>query len=108
MKNSFRMLALAGAVAASVFTSQAQPYVAGVFNNWSSLASPMSGSPAVYSYVVPPGTGFPGALDEFKVLQTGGSWNVGFPPNNVWTLFDSMGGNTFYYSPGPFSDGWYP
>jgi hypothetical protein len=108
MKKAFKFSAVAGAVAASVFTSQAQPYVAGDFNGWNSSSSPMTGSPAGYTYVVPPGTGYPGSLDEFKVLQTGGFWNVTFPPNNVWTLFDSSGGNTFYYYPGPFSDGWYP
>lgn len=108
MKNSFKIFAVAGAVAASVFTSQAQPYIAGDFNGWNNSSSPMTGSPAGYTFVVAPGTGFPGSVDEFKVLQTGGSWNVTFPPNNVWTLFDSTGGNTFYYYPGPFSDGWYP
>jgi len=108
MNKSFKTFALAGAVAASAFTSQAQPYVAGIFNGWDNFASPMTGSPAGYTYVVAPGTGSPGSVDEFKVLQTGGSWNVTFSPNNVWTLFDSTGGNTFYYYPGPFSDGWYP
>ena len=108
MKSSYKLFAAAGLVAVSAFTSQAQPYVAGDFNGWNSSASPMSGSPAGYSYVVAPGTGVPGSVDQFKILQTGGSWNVTFPPNNVWTLFDSTGGNTFYYQPGPFSDGWYP
>ena len=108
MKQPFKLFALAGAVAVSTFTSQAQPYIAGDFNGWNSFASPMTGSPAGYTFVVAPGTGFPGSVDEFKILQTGGSWNVTFPPNNVWTLFDSSGGNTFYYYPGPFSDGWYP
>jgi len=109
MKQPFKLFALAGAFAVSVFTSQAQPYTAGDFNGWDSFASPMTGNPTIgYTCVAAPGTGVPGSVDEFKILQTGGSWNVTFPPNNVWTLFDAGGGNTFYYYPGPFSDGWYP
>lgn len=109
MTNIFKVSALAGAVAVSVFTSQAQPYIAGDFNNWNSSESAMTGNATTgYTFVVMPGTGGAGNPDQFKVLQTAGSWNVTFPPNNVWTFFDANGGNTFYYKPGPFSDGWYP
>lgn len=109
MKNKLTMLAVAGLVAASASISQAQPYyiVGDVINGWSSpTAILMNGGPTTYNYVVTGGT--PGNYEQLKVTTAAGWSGPQYPGNNLQVKLDATGGNTIYFYPGTFSDGWSP
>jgi hypothetical protein len=106
MKNLLTMLAAAGWVAASVFTSSAQPYyVAGsaLIPAWSpgAAANELTGSPLSLTTGTTTNT-----YHQFKVTHT--TWNTNWPGNDVWVKGDANGTNTFYFYPGTISDGWSP
>jgi hypothetical protein len=109
MKNKLIMLAVAGMVAASVSVSQAQPYyiVGDVINGWASpTAIQMNGGPTTYNYAVTGGTA--GNYEQLKVTTATGWSGPQYPGNNLEVRLDATGGNTIYFYPGTFTDGWSP
>jgi hypothetical protein len=107
MRKNLQTMAVAGLVAAAASIAQAQPYYfCGDWNGWVNNGNQMSGGPVTYTYVVPPGTGTPGAESGYKV--TDGTWNNTWPSQNLVTKYDAGGGGTFYFTPGTIVDGWYP
>lgn len=107
MKHTFKVFAAVGLTAASVSVLQAQPYyiVGDVVNGWASpSAIQMNGGPATYNYAVAGGTA--GNYEQLKV--TAGDWGTAWPGNNLVVRLDATGGNTIYFYPGTFTDGWQP
>jgi len=101
------MIAAAGWLAATVFTSPAQPYyIAGsaMTPAWTpgAAANELTGSPLSLTTATTVGT-----YHEFKV--SGATWaDPNWPGNNVMIKGDANGTNTFYFYPGTISDGWSP
>lgn len=96
-----------GALVATAIVAQAQPYyiVGDVVNGWASPgAILMNGGPTTYDYTVTGGTA--GNYQQLKV--TDGTWGTTWPGNNLVIKLDATGGNTIYFYPGLFTDGWQP
>ena len=109
MKQLLKIFAAAGLVAATASVSKAQPYyiVGDVINGWSSpTAIQFNGGPTIYDYEVTGGT--PGNYEQLKVTTSAGWSGPQYPGNNLVVTLDATGGNTIYFYPGTFTDGWLP
>lgn len=107
LKSRLAKFAAAGALVATAIAVQAQPYyiVGDVINGWADPGAVlMNGGPTTYDYTVTGGTA--GNYQQLKV--TDGTWGTTWPGNNLVVKLDGSGGNTIYFYPGVFTDGWQP
>jgi len=108
MKHKLAMLAAAGLVAASISTTQAQPYYAsGDFNvpAWSQTsANELTLAGTVYSNSTSGQT--PNGMFQCKIATF--NWGSSWPSYNISGMWNANGSNNIYFQPGSFADGWTP